>query len=372
MLRFFVLTTILSILKSTLGGVLILSPKPTEISSLKPFDEDAFNYLKDSYKKAKFVSFKINSEQIPKECEHVLESKNSAYISTVSYLPDNLIVLDGFEKRTCEEIKKQIHLMDLDHKKNVVYLIFHDAIRIKRDVDSSSSTTNSPSTTSTSTTTEETSASTTKIPEKPFPKERVYVNPDEPVLYYAEGKALLYSSRAPVLRVQNDTVYELGPTSVVRVDERDTYLRLICTIPVDNGKISLRFRFPKLNEYWYLKTVEVEDMELKTYNLSTQEVVAPLTFSYRCGGETVFQDVNGTASLTLYDMQVQPRTSIRRFSDAYNCVPFMTGPIWSGIFVSSILGIGLIIGLNALGSIKTMDKFDNSKTKQLTITVIGE
>lgn len=133
--------------------------------------------------------------------------------------------------------------MDLDHKKNVVYLIFHDAIRIKRDVDSSSSTTNSPSTTSTSTTTEETSASTTKIPEKPFPKERVYVNPDEPVLYYAEGKALLYSSRAPVLRVQNDTVYELGPTSVVRVDERDTYLRLICTIPVDNGKISLRFRY---------------------------------------------------------------------------------------------------------------------------------
>lgn len=129
--------------------------------------------------------------------------------------------------------------MDLDHKKNVVYLIFHDAIRIKREIDSSTSTTNSPSTS----TTEETSASTTKSPEKLFPKEKVYVNPEEPVLYYAEGKALLYSSRAPVLRVQNDTVYELGPTSVVRVDERDTYLRLICTIPVDNGKISLRFRY---------------------------------------------------------------------------------------------------------------------------------
>lgn len=71
-------------------------------------------------------------------------------------------------------------------------------------------------------------------------------------------------------------------------------------------------------------------------------------------------------------MQVQPVTKDRRFGDAYNCVPFTTAPIWSGLFVTALLCLGLLVGLSALGSIKTMDKFDNSKTKQLTITVAGE
>lgn len=85
---------------------------------------------------------------------------------------------------------------------------------------------------------------------------------------------------------------------------------------------------------------------------------------------TEFTD--GKTWLLVKDLQVQPKARSGRFSDAYNCVPFTTVPIWSGLFVSALLGLGLALGLSALASIKTMDKFENSKSKQLTITVVGE
>lgn len=94
-------------------------------------------------------------------------------------------------------------------------------------------------------------------------------------------------------------------------------------------------------------------------------------FSYSCAGITEFTD--GNTTLLIHDLQVQPKLrDENRFSDSYNCVPFTTVPIWSGLFVTALLAVGLALGLAALSSIKTMDRFENSKTKQLTITVVGE
>lgn len=116
------------------------------------------------------------------------------------------------------------------------------ANKIKRSVDDvpdSSTISSISSTTPVITTTEESSMKNAQ--ENVVTK---YNSPDEPVVYYPEGKekkALLYSSRAPLLK-ENDTIYALGPATLVIVDERDNYLRMSCTIPIENGKIILRFR----------------------------------------------------------------------------------------------------------------------------------
>lgn len=134
--------------------------------------------------------------------------------------------------------------------------------------------------------------------------------------------------------------------------------------------MTLRFKFPWQSGYWSLFSVEFVGLDAKQYNLTlSSPITAPRYFSYHCAGEIVFRDTENGLELFLYDVQAQPDTRSHRFSNAYDCVPFTTAPIWSGIFTVFVLLAGLTVGLVAIGSIKTMDKFDNHKTKQLTITV---
>lgn len=217
---------------------------------------------------------------------------------------------------------------------------------------------------------DESSSTTTETP---------YEEPSgDPVLYSASTnkdiEAMIYSSKPPLLKM-NSSLINLGDAILSTADVRDTYTRLLATIPFENGKkIKLRFKFPWLGtSYWYLTSVEVvfiTGAETKQYNLTlNQEITAPRHFSYHCGGQITFVDTENDIELNLYEVQAQPDAFRHRFSDAYNCVPFTTGPLWSGLFVAFILIVGLIFGLVALDNIKTMDKFDNHKTKQLSITV---
>jgi V-type H+-transporting ATPase S1 subunit len=57
------------------------------------------------------------------------------------------------------------------------------------------------------------------------------------------------------------------------------------------------------------------------------------------------------------------------FGDAYNCELFFTPPIWSGIFVTSILALIMIWGLVMIMDIRTMDQFDDPKGKTITVNV---
>lgn len=67
--------------------------------------------------------------------------------------------------------------------------------------------------------------------------------------------------------------------------------------------------------------------------------------------------------------QAQPYVRGKRFDAAINCVGFTTAPIWSGIFVSFIIGLVLAIGINCIMEIKPPNRFENSRGKQLTFTI---
>lgn len=66
--------------------------------------------------------------------------------------------------------------------------------------------------------------------------------------------------------------------------------------------------------------------------------MAPAHFSYHCNGKSVFTNPDNDTTLTIYDLQVQVDAKKQRFGDANDCVPFTTAPIWSGLFVTTILG----------------------------------
>lgn len=119
-----------------------------------------------------------------------------------------------------------------------------------------------------------------------------------------------------------------------------------------------------------MTSIEIELPDGNKYNLTTKrEIMAPKRFSYHCSGLTVFSDPVNKLELHFSELQLQMNVTRNKFDDAYDCVPFTTGPIWSGLFVTFILAVGLVVALNAIVNIKTMDKFDNHKTKQLTVTV---
>ena len=124
--------------------------------------------------------------------------------------------------------------------------------------------------------------------------------------------------------------------------------------------------------YWSLENVTYSDFDHnspKTLTLTPEfNIIAPVTFSYHCSSGAVFQGSNIT--LTLENFQAQPyMNSLAAFGDAYNCELFFTPPIWSGIFVTSILALIMIWGLVMIMDIRTMDQFDDPKGKTITVNV---
>lgn len=195
--------------------------------------------------------------------------------------------------------------------------------------------------------------------------------PNKPVLYYninnGSGIAMIYSSKFLSLKTPYEN-YTLKDTKKTTLTDLGSYSLLAITFPLEKLSITLKFRFEYSWGYWTLPTVDVVGISPKTITLNVTKVIrAEKNYSYHCVGETVFRD--SSMNLILYDIQVQPYTKIRKFSEAYDCIPFTTVPIWSGLMVSFTLILGLFIGFGALASIKTMDKFDTSKTKQLSFTV---
>uniref|UniRef100_T1GR42 Vacuolar ATP synthase subunit S1 n=1 Tax=Megaselia scalaris TaxID=36166 RepID=T1GR42_MEGSC len=137
--------------------------------------------------------------------------------------------------------------------------------------------------------------------------------------------------------------------------------------------IFIRFNFTKSGGYWSLQAANIDYNNAQINSIlpiSRRSCLpeAPIGFSYRCSSSDLF--FNGTdGNLTIKDFQVQPWTKDSSFSDAYNCVGFVTIPILSGLFICSIV-IGILsVGINLLMSIKTPTKFDNNRSKQLSFTV---
>ncbi|KAF5287547.1 hypothetical protein FQR65_LT12218 [Abscondita terminalis] len=334
-------------LKTATTSVLLWSSKNIEIPALSEFTNTDLSGLEIDTQ-TQIVTFTSKSLDVGQLFNEVLRKEYTAYVPNSNII----IVDDAHELSGVEDLSNINQLLQPYLSTNVtVALIVNNSKRFKRKAQEFSTTTESS---------------------------EAYQEPiNEPVVYSAvlpsdsTVEVMIYSSKPPLLKT-NSTNIILGSAAMQNVDVRDSYTRLISTIPVENGKITLRFRFYWISGYWYINSVEVVfiDAQVRQYNLTlSQELTAPRRFSYHCGGSAAFMDNENSVELHLFDVQIQPDAHNHRFNDAYNCVPFTTGPILSGIFVTFILEIGLVVGLSAISSIKTMDKFDNHKTKQLTITV---
>uniref|UniRef100_A0A6B2EJP3 Putative vacuolar h+-atpase v0 sector accessory subunit s1 ac45 n=1 Tax=Phlebotomus kandelakii TaxID=1109342 RepID=A0A6B2EJP3_9DIPT len=207
---------------------------------------------------------------------------------------------------------------------------------------------------------------------------------DEPMedgfVYYLKDKAIMYTTIAPVLIINDNTTndddvikYELKSHGKLMVDERDQYIRLMIQFKTEEGsKIFLRFKFPIRSGYWYLTEVEVEDYNRNpprtTLLVRGEPPYAPMKFSWHCTQGLVFR--SNTSTLILDNVQIQPYLNGRNvFYDAYDCVGFMSAPIWSGIAVSFLVLFGVAIAINAILEIKPPNRFESNRNKQLTFTI---
>jgi len=187
---------------------------------------------------------------------------------------------------------------------------------------------------------------------------------------------LIYASNKPNLTVSGvSSNLTLLQTSVTK-KETATFQSARAKFSTNSSdQIILEFFFYNSTSstgYWSLENV--------TYSVNSPNrtdeipltpefsIIAPVTFSYHCSSKTVFQGTNVT--LTLENFQAQPyMVKSAAFGDAYNCELFFTPPIWSGIFVTSILALIMIWGLVMIMDIRTMDQFDDPKGKTITVNV---
>lgn len=117
--------------------------------------------------------------------------------------------------------------------------------------------------------------------------------------------------------------------------------------------------------YYALKSIiyksNISNLEVLTSKL---DIVFPFNFSYHCSNEIIFS--KNTTELKIPNMQIQ--IDAKKFGDAYDCVNFTTIPIWTGIFVTTILGSIMIWAFTMIIDIRTMDRFDDPKGKTITIS----
>ncbi|XP_022909933.2 uncharacterized protein VhaAC45R [Onthophagus taurus] len=355
-------------------ALLLWSTQKLDFPAFTLFNQDDYEQLLKDLKEPNVIPFSVDIDKAADVIPRKLGNLYSSYIPMTTFfieesqdLTDDLSINSKIIKDSLENYKS-----NANYYENVLVAIFCESSRVKReDKDPNTTETNIQ-------TTQLPTQIPTQIPtQKPItekPEEPPPIDFKGPVLYDGEGSVLLYSSQPPMLRL-NSTIIYLPPAKSVTIDvrARDGYTRLSPTISMVEGKILLRFKFHTSHGHWSLTSVEVVNQlkdESITYNLSIIGTVsAPNHFSYHCHKDTVFKDASGNVELILYKIQAQPDAKNGRFCDAYNCVNFMSGPIWSGILVTASLIVGFFIALAALGDIKTMDKFDNYKTKQLNITV---
>ncbi|GAB0087397.1 uncharacterized protein DMENIID0001_016940 [Sergentomyia squamirostris] len=203
---------------------------------------------------------------------------------------------------------------------------------------------------------------------------------EEGFVYYLKDKALMYTTSAPILTLSDNntndgepTVYNLKSHGALMVDDRVEYIRLMIQFKTEEGsKLFLRFKFMVGSGYWYLTEVEVEDYNRTpprtTLPIRGEPPSAPMKFSWRCSQDLVFR--SNTSSLVMANVQIQPYLiEGKGFSDAYDCVGFMTAPIWSGLFVSFMVLFAMAIAINCILEIKPPNRFESNRNKQLTFTI---
>ncbi|XP_011699483.1 PREDICTED: uncharacterized protein LOC105456847 [Wasmannia auropunctata] len=132
------------------------------------------------------------------------------------------------------------------------------------------------------------------------------------------------------------------------------------------GELTLEFYFPKSIGYYKLSKVTSQLAKGSDTLLTRRDISFPTRFSYHCSPKTVF--AGNSTDLSITEMQLQVDHKNATFGDAYDCVGFTSIPIWTGIFVTLILGLIMIWALTMILDIRTMDRFDDPKGKTITIS----
>lgn len=200
-------------------------------------------------------------------------------------------------------------------------------------------------------------------------------------IYVAEGNKAVLSLNGPLeLRLTNDSLKLEEHIKQITFDDQRAkgYGRLSITFMHSGEKCTLRFKFSLIRGSWTLRNVEVEYRELKSVLVARGDEYtlpnAPLGFSYRCSAENVHflnpaknETIQG---LILSDFQVQPWLNGRQeYGEVYDCVGFVSAPILAGLFVVTLL-LGILgLGISAMLSMHTPNRFESSRSKQLTFTI---
>ncbi|XP_045474600.1 uncharacterized protein LOC123680647 [Harmonia axyridis] len=330
-------------------SVFLWSNKEIDIFPLQKFTDDDLSQLIGIMDNPKVMAYTNPNQNLPLKFKDLASDDFSAYSTNDDLSDIDTIALTGDEESDFEKIKKDIENAKKENENILFLIVSNSEPRSKREIEDEEVVVSTP-------------------------------EPIGPVAYIGKSitddkYGIIYSSTPLLLRINKTDLYlngkENGLTSVDTVP-RESITRLNVNILLaDKRKIMLRFIFSWVDGYWYLTSVRISSTSYDTkYTLTIdKEVYAPERFSYHCSGETIFSDTTNDVYLYLTNMQVQIDSAKESFDDAYDCVSFTTVPIWSGIFVSSLLIVVLLLSIVALWDIKTMDKFDNQKTKPLSITV---
>lgn len=195
----------------------------------------------------------------------------------------------------------------------------------------------------------------------------------------SSGKGvLMYSSGWPVLKWANGTLVTLE-TPVGLATVKATRLYTILVIQFADGdnnrdKISLEFSFKQSGGWWTALGVEIK-LGYDSEGLNLQAPPSPnapsavLGKAYHCSLPLVYS--SDEATLTWPNIRMQAfMESTEEFADAFDCIYFTSIPIWSGIMVTSVMLLVLAISIVTIMDIKTMDRFETNRSRQLTIAVM--
>ncbi|XP_049810064.1 V-type proton ATPase subunit S1-like [Schistocerca nitens] len=184
--------------------------------------------------------------------------------------------------------------------------------------------------------------------------------------FWNRNNTLVYTKRPPVFRHGTD---EINITDVISITTSTIAGNVMLSVRIKSlSSVSMRLTFSKSSGYWSFDKIEVKNDTQNYTLLPSAPITAPLHFSYHCSSNVIFTSKDNDASVTFYGLQVEPYVSSNdTFNDAYDCVPFFSAPIWSGIFITVLLAIVMIWALTMIMDIKTMDQFDNPKGKTITI-----
>lgn len=224
------------------------------------------------------------------------------------------------------------------------------------------------------------------------------------------GCIFIYTSAAPVLHVQMEDKTVMVPLGEISsntsscdkapaVQNATLNWDSANSTEVSLTNLALTFSFmPRMSDLknpdsahlssWTMSKVTLEYTDGSgsvVRDLDFSDVYAPRRFSYHCTARKWAVQVNvtdvtaGGSQLTAIELpgfQVQAFLNDRdetkegkatAFDRAWDCTPFFTIPIWSGLFLSLILLLIFIWSMYMLASVPTMDRFDDPRGQPLHV-----